>query len=102
MTSFVPSCTRNLLTISLFSFFSPCFKAECSVDGPTMGYGSFHQQYWLDGQIVAVGVIDILPTCVSSVYLYYHPDFASLSLGSYSALRSAILYVICCLMLKSI
>lgn len=52
-----------------------------------MGYGSFHQQYWLDGRIVAVGVIDVLPSCVSSVYLYYHPDFASLSLGSYSALR---------------
>ncbi|XP_061766703.1 arginyl-tRNA--protein transferase 1-like isoform X5 [Nerophis ophidion] len=62
-------------------------EATYSADGPEMGYGSFHQQYWLDGQIVAVGVIDILPTCVSSVYLYYHPDFASLSLGSYSALR---------------
>ncbi|XP_054654001.1 arginyl-tRNA--protein transferase 1 isoform X3 [Dunckerocampus dactyliophorus] len=62
-------------------------EAEYSTDGPEMGYGSFHQQYWLDGQMVAVGVIDILPTCVSSVYLYYHPDFASLSLGSYSALR---------------
>ncbi|KAM9808454.1 arginyl-tRNA--protein transferase 1 isoform X2 [Syngnathus typhle] len=62
-------------------------EAEHSDDGPEMGYGSFHQQYWLDGQIVAVGVIDILPTCVSSVYLYYHPDFAFLSLGSYSALR---------------
>ncbi|XP_036979209.1 arginyl-tRNA--protein transferase 1 isoform X3 [Acanthopagrus latus] len=62
-------------------------EAEYSPDGPEMGYGSFHQQYWLDGRIVAVGVIDILPTCVSSVYLYYHPDFASLSLGSYSALR---------------
>ncbi|KAM3606781.1 uncharacterized protein V6R79_023151 [Siganus canaliculatus] len=62
-------------------------EAEHSPDGPEMGYGSFHQQYWLDGRIVAVGVIDILPTCVSSVYLYYHPDFASLSLGSYSALR---------------
>ncbi|KAK2824051.1 hypothetical protein Q5P01_021226 [Channa striata] len=62
-------------------------EAEYSPDGPEMGYGSFHQQYWLDGRIVAVGVIDILPNCVSSVYLYYHPDFASLSLGSYSALR---------------
>uniref|UniRef100_A0A3B3XIM7 Arginyl-tRNA--protein transferase 1 n=1 Tax=Poecilia mexicana TaxID=48701 RepID=A0A3B3XIM7_9TELE len=62
-------------------------EAEHSPDGPEMGYGSFHQQYWLDGRIVAVGVIDILPTCVSSVYLYYHPDFTSLSLGSYSALR---------------
>ncbi|KAM3863010.1 arginyl-tRNA--protein transferase 1 [Diretmus argenteus] len=62
-------------------------EADSSPDGPEMGYGSFHQQYWLDGRIVAVGVIDILPTCVSSVYLYYHPDYASLSLGSYSALR---------------
>ncbi|KAF7669063.1 hypothetical protein LDENG_00245420, partial [Lucifuga dentata] len=62
-------------------------EAEFSPDGPEVGYGSFHQQYWLDGCIIAVGVIDILPTCVSSVYLYYHPDFASLSLGSYSALR---------------
>ncbi|XP_076020610.1 arginyl-tRNA--protein transferase 1 isoform X1 [Genypterus blacodes] len=62
-------------------------EAEHSPDGPEAGYGSFHHQYWLDGRIIAVGVIDILPTCVSSVYLYYHPDFASLSLGSYSALR---------------
>ena len=36
---------------------------------------------------VAVGVIDILPNCVSSVYLYYDPDFGHLSLGTYSALR---------------
>ncbi|XP_071236609.1 arginyl-tRNA--protein transferase 1 isoform X2 [Salvelinus alpinus] len=62
-------------------------EMEMSPDGPAAGYGSFHQQYWLDGRIVAVGVVDVLPTCVSSVYLYYHPDFASLSLGSYSALR---------------
>ncbi|XP_060781372.1 arginyl-tRNA--protein transferase 1 isoform X2 [Neoarius graeffei] len=62
-------------------------EAEMSPDGPEMGYGSFHQQYWLDGLIVAVGVIDILPNCVSSVYLYYHPDYSFLSLGSYSALR---------------
>ncbi|KAI5611552.1 arginyl-tRNA--protein transferase 1 [Silurus asotus] len=62
-------------------------EAETSPDGPDMGYGSFHQQYWLDGRIIAVGVIDILPNCISSVYLYYHPDFAFLSLGSYSALR---------------
>ncbi|XP_053476563.1 arginyl-tRNA--protein transferase 1 isoform X1 [Ictalurus furcatus] len=62
-------------------------EAETSPDGPDMGYGSFHQQYWLDGRIVAVGVVDILPNCVSSVYLYYDPDFSFLSLGSYSALR---------------
>ncbi|XP_012672549.2 arginyl-tRNA--protein transferase 1 isoform X2 [Clupea harengus] len=62
-------------------------EAEMSAEGPEVGYGSFHQQYWLDGRLIAVGVIDILPSCVSSVYLYYHPDFSNLSLGVYSALR---------------
>ncbi|XP_056351480.1 arginyl-tRNA--protein transferase 1 isoform X2 [Oenanthe melanoleuca] len=62
-------------------------EAEHAPNGPECGYGSFHQQYWLDGKIIAVGVIDILPYCVSSVYLYYDPDFAFLSLGVYSALR---------------
>lgn len=70
-----------------FSLLSLSLQAETAPDGPDVGYGSFHQQYWLDGRIVAVGVLDILPTCVSSVYLYYHPDFSSLSLGTYSALR---------------
>lgn len=31
-------------------------------------YGSYHQLYRIDGRLVAVGVVDILPTClVSSV-----------------------------------
>ncbi|CAD5117517.1 DgyrCDS6284 [Dimorphilus gyrociliatus] len=50
-------------------------------------YGSFHQQYWLDDRLIAVGVIDILPKCVSSVYLFYDPEFNFLTLGTYSALR---------------
>uniref|UniRef100_G1NG48 Arginyl-tRNA--protein transferase 1 n=1 Tax=Meleagris gallopavo TaxID=9103 RepID=G1NG48_MELGA len=62
-------------------------EAENPPNGPECGYGSFHQQYWLDGKIIAVGVIDILPYCVSSVYLYYDPDYSFLSLGVYSALR---------------
>ncbi|XP_062988827.1 arginyl-tRNA--protein transferase 1 isoform X1 [Elgaria multicarinata webbii] len=62
-------------------------EAENLPNGPDCGYGSFHQQYWFDGKIIAVGVIDILPKCVSSVYLYYDPDYSSLSLGVYSALR---------------
>nr|XP_009675824.1 PREDICTED: arginyl-tRNA--protein transferase 1 isoform X1 [Struthio camelus australis] len=62
-------------------------EAENLPNGPDCGYGSFHQQYWLDGKIIAVGVIDILPYCVSSVYLYYDPDYSFLSLGVYSALR---------------
>uniref|UniRef100_A0A3Q3F7T3 Arginyl-tRNA--protein transferase 1 n=1 Tax=Labrus bergylta TaxID=56723 RepID=A0A3Q3F7T3_9LABR len=86
MTKSLPENSSHGLEFRRFLCDSP-LEAEYSPDGPEVGYGSFHQQYWLDGRIVAVGVIDILPTCVSSVYLYYHPDFASLSLGSYSALR---------------
>lgn len=52
-----------------------------------MGYGSFHQQYWLGQKLIAVGVIDILPHCVSSVYFFYDPDYGHLSLGTYASLR---------------
>ncbi|XP_049501826.1 arginyl-tRNA--protein transferase 1 isoform X4 [Panthera uncia] len=76
-------------TVSQFTRFlcSSPLEAENPPNGPDCGYGSFHQQYWLDGRIIAVGVIDILPYCVSSVYLYYDPDYSFLSLGVYSALR---------------
>ncbi|XP_059478230.1 arginyl-tRNA--protein transferase 1 [Neocloeon triangulifer] len=60
-------------------------EAEENEDG--IKYGSFHQQYWLDGKLIAVAVIDILPSCVSSVYFYYDPDFRFLTLGTYAALR---------------
>ncbi|XP_037578352.1 arginyl-tRNA--protein transferase 1 isoform X3 [Dermacentor silvarum] len=61
-------------------------KLEYDPKGP-YSLGSFHQQYWLDGNLIAVGVIDILPTCLSSVYLYYNPDYSFLSLGTYASLR---------------
>lgn len=56
-------------------------------EGNGFAYGSFHQQYWLDEKLVAVGVIDILPKCVSSVYFFYDPDYRSLTLGTYGSLR---------------
>ncbi|XP_045127347.1 arginyl-tRNA--protein transferase 1-like isoform X4 [Portunus trituberculatus] len=56
-------------------------------NGPEQGYGSFHHQYWLDDRLIAVGVLDILPHCVSSVYLYYDPEYSFLSLGTYASLR---------------
>ena len=64
---------------------SPLEK-ENSPRGPDCSYGSFHQQFWLDGKIIAMGVIDILPYCVLSVYLYYNLDYLFLSLSVYSAL----------------
>ncbi|KAA0189194.1 hypothetical protein HAZT_HAZT002833 [Hyalella azteca] len=64
------------------------FKEQHPDAGPSSGLGSFHQQYWLDGEkLIAVAVIDILPCCVSSVYFYYDPEYSFLSLGTYSSLR---------------
>ena len=48
--------------------------------------GSYHYQYCVDGKIVAVGVLDILPVCVSSVYLFYDPDYSFLSVGTLTSL----------------
>ncbi|CAD7062111.1 unnamed protein product [Tilletia caries] len=41
----------------------------------------------VDGELIAVGVLDILPLCVSSVYLFYEPGYEHLNLGKASALR---------------
>ncbi|XP_029676857.1 arginyl-tRNA--protein transferase 1 isoform X3 [Formica exsecta] len=60
-------------------------------NGPPQGYGSFHEQYWLDNELIAVGVIDILPSCVSSVYFFYDPAYSQLSLGTFSSLREVYL-----------
>ncbi|GLI61855.1 hypothetical protein VaNZ11_004363 [Volvox africanus] len=54
---------------------------------PECGYGSFHQQYWLDGKLIAVGVVDVLPRCLSSVYFFWDTSLASLALGKFSALQ---------------
>ncbi|KAL5289552.1 ATE1 family protein [Megaselia abdita] len=62
-------------------------KKTANQSSPPDGFGSFHQQYWLDEKLIAVGVLDILPFCVSSVYFFYDPDYSFLSLGTYSSLR---------------
>ncbi|KAL5801099.1 hypothetical protein ACOSQ3_032731 [Xanthoceras sorbifolium] len=68
---------------------TPLVYVPPSGDGtvPLCGFGSFHQQYLIDDKLVAVGVIDILPRCLSSKYLFWDPDYAFLSLGKYSALQ---------------
>eukprot|EP00108_Taenia_solium_P009984 TsM_000148900 transcript=TsM_000148900 gene=TsM_000148900 len=50
--------------------------------------GSYHQQYWLDGKkLIAVGVLDLVPGGLSSVYFFYDTSYKFLRLGIYSALR---------------
>ncbi|KAL9078046.1 MAG: hypothetical protein Q9157_003044 [Trypethelium eluteriae] len=55
--------------------------------------GSYHQLYRLDGRLIALGVLDLLPHCVSGVYFLYHSDFEKWSFGKLSALREAALAV---------
>ncbi|EJU06406.1 hypothetical protein DACRYDRAFT_103351 [Dacryopinax primogenitus] len=54
-------------------------------------YGSYHQKYILDGKLIALGVIDILPNCVSSVYFMYSSKVEKWGMGKISALREAML-----------
>lgn len=50
-------------------------------------YGNYHQEYRLDGKVIAVGVLDILPKCVSSVYVFYDPEYYDWELGKVTALQ---------------
>eukprot|EP00559_Dactyliosolen_fragilissimus_P002723 CAMPEP_0184872608 /NCGR_PEP_ID=MMETSP0580-20130426/41389_1 /TAXON_ID=1118495 /ORGANISM="Dactyliosolen fragilissimus" /LENGTH=678 /DNA_ID=CAMNT_0027375437 /DNA_START=33 /DNA_END=2066 /DNA_ORIENTATION=+ len=56
---------------------------------PHIPYGCYHQQYRInDKYLFAVGVIDVLPNCVSSVYAFYDPDLSlKLNLGKVTAMR---------------
>jgi arginyl-tRNA---protein transferase len=42
----------------------------------TKSYGTFHQHYRINGILIAVGVVDILLEGMSSVYAFYHSEFA--------------------------
>jgi arginine-tRNA-protein transferase len=70
---------------------SPLPKISRPVDGKTQLLGSYHQCYRLDGRLIAMGVLDLLPHCVSGVYFLYHSDFEQWHLGKLSALREAAL-----------
>lgn len=62
-------------------------ESEGTIRGENEMYGSFHHLYLLDGTLIAVGVVDVLFRSITSVYFFYDPDYAFLSLGVYSALK---------------
>ena len=51
--------------------------------------GTYHQHYLIGDELIAVGVVDILPQGLSSVYLYYHPGFSHtlVALGKLAILK---------------
>ena len=63
-------------------------RNQYSKGGP-IEYGTYHQLYRLDGKLVAVGVIDIIPNGVISIYMWYDmsKDVSKYSFGVYSALK---------------
>ena len=58
-----------------------------TVDG--VQYGTFHQLYRLDGKLVAIGIIDVVPKGIVSIYMWYDVSKAvsKFSFGVYSALK---------------
>lgn len=64
-------------------------KRRTESDGKRLG--SYHQCYRLDGRLVAMAVLDLLPHAVSAVYFIYHSDVEKWSFGKLSALREAAL-----------
>jgi arginine-tRNA-protein transferase len=70
---------------------SPLKRTSQIVNGKEQLLGSYHQCYRLDGRLIAMGVLDLLPHCVSGVYMLYHSDFAEWQFGKLSALREAAL-----------
>jgi len=49
--------------------------------------GSFHIKYYLEKKLIAVGVLDITPTCMQSIYFFYDPEYSYLSLGVIGVLK---------------
>ncbi|KAF4982793.1 hypothetical protein FZEAL_1645 [Fusarium zealandicum] len=57
-----------------------------TLDGRKRRLGSYHHCYRLDGKLVAIGVLDLLPQCVSSVYFLYHESIHKHAPGKLGAL----------------
>jgi len=66
---------------------SPLVSSVEAIDGKERQLGSYHQCYRIDGKLVAVGVLDLLPQCVSAVYFMYHESVHTHGFGKLGALR---------------
>lgn len=68
----------------------PMHDIKTDIATSNLPCGLYHQQYRIGGDfLIAVGVIDVLPTGLSSVYLFYHPNFSYdlVALGKYAILK---------------
>ena len=63
------------------------YATHSPLDHLPKAYGAYHQLYRVDGKLVAMAVLDILPNCVSSVYFMYDVLWDHYSLGKVSPSR---------------
>lgn len=61
-------------------------RTERLENGQMRRLGSFHSCYRINGELVAVGVIDLLPQSVSAVYFLYHESIHKFAPGKLGAL----------------
>lgn len=65
---------------------SPLPLETKTFDGAERRLGAYHHCYRIDGQLVAMGVLDLLPHCVSSKYFMYHESVHCWGFGKLGAL----------------
>ena len=46
---------------------------------------TIEMEYRIGGRLAGIGIVDVSPTALSSVYFYFEPEYARRSLGVYSA-----------------
>ena len=49
--------------------------------------GTYHMRYYLDGELIMISLLDILPEYLVSIYFIYDPDIRFLQPGIYTCLR---------------
>jgi leucyl-tRNA---protein transferase len=62
----------------------PADYAESFVDNP---FPTEEWSYYLDGRLIGVGYVDVLPRAMSAIYFFYDPDERRRSLGTFNVLR---------------
>ena len=48
--------------------------------------GCFHMKYYYKEKLIGIGVVDIVPDGLSSVYFFYDPQYKEYRLGVFSSL----------------
>ena len=48
--------------------------------------GCYHMKYYFQDKLIGVGVVDLVPDGLSSVYFFYDPDYKDYRLGVFSSL----------------